>query len=85
LTLGVQNLSFRGHNEKTNSENRGIFLAVIDLLAKYNPVLSEKNQLFKCHDTNDIVDMLAECVKNLLFLTYKKFLFFVHNRYQTRQ
>jgi len=39
--LGIQNLSFTGYNEKINSKNRGNFLAVIDLLAKYDPVLSK--------------------------------------------
>lgn len=41
LTLGFQNLSFRGHNEKVDSENYDNFLAVFDLLAMYDPVLSE--------------------------------------------
>jgi hypothetical protein len=41
LMLGFQNLSFRSHNEKIDNENRGNFLAVIDLLAMYDPILSE--------------------------------------------
>lgn len=42
-----QNLAFRGHHksvhqEESNSmENRGNFLEVVDLLAKYDPVLHE--------------------------------------------
>jgi len=39
--IDVGDSKFRSHNEKINSENRGNFLAVINLLAKYDPVLSK--------------------------------------------
>lgn len=45
--LAKQNLAFRGHRESVHQENidllenRGNFLEVVDLLAKYDPVLRE--------------------------------------------
>ncbi|GBP72642.1 Zinc finger protein 112 [Eumeta japonica] len=36
-----QNLAFRGHCEDISSENRGNFLELVQLLAKYDPVLKE--------------------------------------------
>ncbi len=41
LTLASCNLAFRGHNKKLYEPNNGNFLSVIELLARYNPVLRE--------------------------------------------
>ncbi|KAM3962942.1 zinc finger MYM-type protein 1-like [Aphomia sociella] len=41
LFLAQQNLAFRGHREDISSENRGNFLELVQLLAKYDPVLKE--------------------------------------------
>ncbi|KAG9282427.1 zinc finger MYM-type protein 1-like [Astyanax mexicanus] len=41
LTLASCNLAFRGHREKVGELNSGNFLSVIDLLARYDPVLRE--------------------------------------------
>lgn len=41
LFLAQQNLAFRGHREDVSSENRGNFLELVKLLAKYDPVLRE--------------------------------------------
>ena len=51
LTLAMCNLPFRGHREGTQAEDegdydedekkRGIFICIIELLSKYDPVLSE--------------------------------------------
>ncbi|XP_050548310.1 zinc finger MYM-type protein 1-like, partial [Daktulosphaira vitifoliae] len=41
LFLAKQNLSFRGHREDFESENRGNFLELIKLMARYDPVLRE--------------------------------------------
>jgi len=83
LTLGIQNLSFRGHNEKINNENRGNFLAIIDLLAKYDPVLSEllqrgpkKISYLSPTIQNEIIDMLSECVKKSIISDVQKVPFF---------
>ena len=53
LTLASCKLSFRAHREKIGELNSGNFLSVIELLARYDPVLEEllkkkkKSQLFK--------------------------------------
>jgi hypothetical protein len=42
ITVACNNIAFRGHREHNNKElNIGNFLAVIDLLAKYDPVLEQ--------------------------------------------
>lgn len=41
LFLTQQNLAFRGHREVISSENRKKFLELVQLLAKYDPVLKE--------------------------------------------
>ncbi|GFX21159.1 uncharacterized protein TNCV_4367381 [Trichonephila clavipes] len=39
MTLAMYNLPFRGHRENRDSTQRGHFLNIIDLLAKYDPLL----------------------------------------------
>lgn len=44
LTLSTCNLTFRGHRENiysNESSPRGDFLSIVELLAKYDPVLQE--------------------------------------------
>ena len=41
LTLAVNNIPFRGHREKVGEINSGNFLSIIELLAKYDPVLED--------------------------------------------
>jgi len=41
LTLATCNLSFRGHRDILGQPNSGNFLAIIELLASYDPVLQE--------------------------------------------
>ncbi|XP_047027728.1 52 kDa repressor of the inhibitor of the protein kinase-like [Helicoverpa zea] len=41
LFLAQQNLAFRGHREDPSSENRGNFIELVKVMAKYDPVLSE--------------------------------------------
>ncbi|CAI6357740.1 unnamed protein product [Macrosiphum euphorbiae] len=83
MTLGFQNLSFRGHNEKIDSENRGNFLAVIDLLVIYVPILSEllqrgpkKINYLSATIQNEIIDMIAKCVKKSIISDVQKVPFF---------
>jgi len=40
LCLARQTIAFRGHDEHWSSSNPGIFLEIVKLLAKYNPLLS---------------------------------------------
>lgn len=72
LTLACNNLSFRGHREDYHSgdtSNKGNFLAVIDLISKYDPVLEELLQKPKGTTTylgpqiqNEIIDLLGDAV-----------------------
>ena len=41
VTLATCNLSFRGHREIIRQSNSGNFLSIIQLLARYDPVLKE--------------------------------------------
>ncbi|XP_044765413.1 zinc finger MYM-type protein 1-like [Coccinella septempunctata] len=41
LFLSKQNLPFRGHREDIDSDNRGNFLELVNLLSHYDPVLKE--------------------------------------------
>lgn len=41
LFLAKQNLPFRGHRENEQSQNKGIFLELIEFLSNYDPVLKE--------------------------------------------
>jgi hypothetical protein len=39
--LGKNILAFRGKNEKIYQENNEIFLSLIEMIAKFNPVMQE--------------------------------------------
>uniref|UniRef100_H3AP21 DUF4371 domain-containing protein n=1 Tax=Latimeria chalumnae TaxID=7897 RepID=H3AP21_LATCH len=41
LTLSMCNLAFRGHRKVLGHANSGNFLSIVELLAKYNPVLKQ--------------------------------------------
>ncbi|XP_028121906.1 zinc finger MYM-type protein 1-like [Camellia sinensis] len=44
ITLAKNNLAFRGDNEKIYQEGNGIFLSLIEMLAKFDPVMQEHIQ-----------------------------------------
>ena len=69
LYLAKQNLPFRGHNESANSENKGNFLELVNLLAKYDVALAthlssgKRNQLYlSSHIQNDFIQSIGECI-----------------------
>lgn len=71
LTLASCNLAFRGHREKLGKSNTGNFLAVIELLAKYDPVLQELISVDKGNQKylsstiqNELIQLLAQKVES---------------------
>ena len=39
--LGMQELSFRGHDEGENSDNKGNYKELVEVIARYDRVLAE--------------------------------------------
>jgi hypothetical protein len=75
-TLASCNMPFRGHNENIDSKNPGMFLSIINLLSKYDPVLRNllenrtkksvtfiKTQIFKM---KYVINLLANSVQQEL-------------------
>jgi dihydropteroate synthase len=75
LMLATSNLAFRGHREYnddvgTNNANSGNFLSVINLLARYDPVLEKLLSMpqgtvkyLSPTIQNEVISMVARCVK----------------------
>lgn len=69
LTLASCNLAFRGHREQIGKTNSGNILAIIELLAEYDPVLHEllsenKNQKYLSPTIlNELIQVLGDNVK----------------------
>lgn len=74
LTLAGSNLAFRGHRENIIGEpNGGNFLALIDLLSKYDPVLKEilsgpkySNKYMSPAIQNELIQLLSNTVKGTI-------------------
>lgn len=69
LLTAVQNMSQRGHRESEGSDNQGNFLAILNTIAKHNPVIEKR---MKAHGNakytskniqNQILETLAEMVQ----------------------
>lgn len=69
LLTATQNISQRGHKETVDADNRGNFLAILDMIAKHDPVVKKKmtgprNAKYTSHQIqNEILDTLAEMVR----------------------
>ncbi|XP_068208339.1 uncharacterized protein [Palaemon carinicauda] len=71
--LGVQNLSFRGTNEKLHSAGIGNFLKFVELIALFDPFMSEHLCKMRNEEThvhylgkniqNELIDILANAIK----------------------
>ena len=83
--LASQNLAFRGHDEslcQADSHNPGNFLALLDLLAKYDPVLNSHMSYVRANPhsvsylspaiQNEFIDLLASSVRQQLLNDIKR-------------
>lgn len=71
LTLASCNLAFRGHREEIGKPNSGNFLAVVELLAKYDHVLQDlltndpgNHRYLSPSIQNELIQILSEKVKS---------------------
>uniref|UniRef100_A0A672HGU4 HAT C-terminal dimerisation domain-containing protein n=1 Tax=Salarias fasciatus TaxID=181472 RepID=A0A672HGU4_SALFA len=71
LTLATTNMPFRGHRETIGKANSGNFLAIVELTAKYDPVLqdlidrpAQSVKYLSPAIQNELIDILAKHVKN---------------------
>lgn len=76
--LASQNLAFRGTSTKLYHKDNGNFLKAVEMLAKFDPVISEHlNNISKCKDNktriphylgqhfqNEIINILADSIRN---------------------
>jgi hypothetical protein len=91
LTLAWSNAAFRGHGENggvnrrnsNNTENRGNFLSVIHLLARYDTVLEKLLTMpegtvkyLSPAIQNEVIGMLARCVREDILTDIKAAPFF---------
>lgn len=87
LMLAGSNLAFRGHREHdggtNSSENSGNFLSVINLLARYDPVLEKLLSMTRgtvkyLSPTiqNEVISMVARCIKEDILSDIKAAPFF---------
>ena len=73
ITLAENNLAFRGHSEVVGKPQSGNFLALVDMLSKYDPVLDEllkkRNGAVKYLSPaiqNELIELVAASVKTKL-------------------
>uniref|UniRef100_A0A3B4VHH5 DUF4371 domain-containing protein n=1 Tax=Seriola dumerili TaxID=41447 RepID=A0A3B4VHH5_SERDU len=69
LCTATQNIAQRGHRESEYSGNRGNFLAIMELIAKHDPLVKWKmehsNAKYTSHSIqNEILEVLTEMVRN---------------------
>uniref|UniRef100_A0A3Q2YX22 DUF4371 domain-containing protein n=1 Tax=Hippocampus comes TaxID=109280 RepID=A0A3Q2YX22_HIPCM len=74
--LGKQGLPFRGHNESTDSTNRGNFLECMELLKEFDPFLQTYNppsnvQYTSATSQNEMVDCCAQEVTSAIVCEMK--------------
>uniref|UniRef100_A0A3B5B968 DUF4371 domain-containing protein n=1 Tax=Stegastes partitus TaxID=144197 RepID=A0A3B5B968_9TELE len=67
LCTATQNIAQRGHRESEGSSNKGNFLAILELIAKHDPLVKQKmghgNAKYTSHIfQNEIIEVLADMV-----------------------
>ncbi|KAG5553188.1 hypothetical protein RHGRI_011152 [Rhododendron griersonianum] len=80
-TLAKNNLAFRGDNEKIYQKNNGIFLSIIEMMAKHDPTMREHlrrisngeiHYHYLGHNIqNELIQMLANEVKSAMIRRIK--------------
>ncbi|KAF0767777.1 zinc finger MYM-type protein 1-like, partial [Aphis craccivora] len=73
LFLGIGGKPFRGHSEKKDDVYKGLFLGIVDLLKKYDPILKKhfetgpKNSIY-CSNyiQNDLIASISTVIKRQL-------------------
>lgn len=68
--LGAQELAFRGNNETESSDNRGNYIELLNLIAKYDSKLERHLSSAQCfkgtsnHIQNDLINSIASVILN---------------------
>lgn len=62
--LAGQELPFRGHNETTDSENRGNFIECVKLLANYDGILGDHLHTISENKNRDVFSGLSNRIQN---------------------
>ena len=87
LMLATCNLPFRGPSEELSKDNKGNFLSIIQLFAKYDTVLDKLLQLpegspkyLSSLIQHELISVLVEEVFRYIFLYLYLFIFILHSR-----
>uniref|UniRef100_A0A667WWJ6 DUF4371 domain-containing protein n=1 Tax=Myripristis murdjan TaxID=586833 RepID=A0A667WWJ6_9TELE len=68
LCTATQNIAQRGHRESEDSGNKGNFMAILELIAKHDPLIKQKMghsnvKYTSNHIQNEILEVLADMVR----------------------
>ena len=83
LLCSKQEISFRGHDERESSLNKGNFLEILDLVAKHDPIVKERlshgprNAKYTSHMIqNNIIAVMATLLRKRICSSVQKAEFF---------